>query len=111
MNEMDLKTAQKILEMIEKTTLTGLIDDLLKTAVRYARIRTDWRFLTLDDKKEKDQTRTLAHNAFIDCCNILSRNMQKNGENHSWRKILGEDRKNIGDFACYLHCVLGIQSR
>jgi len=58
-----------------------------------------------------DQRRTLAHNAFIDACNIMSRNMGKNDEDNSWRAALGEDRKVIGDFACYIHCFLGLEAR
>ncbi len=37
--------------------------------------------------------------------------MAKAGEDVAWRTVLGEDRKNIGDFACYLHCILGLRSR
>ncbi|MFZ1641935.1 MAG: hypothetical protein WAV07_11025 [Candidatus Contendobacter sp.] len=32
------------------------------------------------------------------------------GETIGWRALLGDDRKNIGDFACYLHCLLGVKS-
>ena len=58
-----------------------------------------------------DPERTRAHNALIDCCNILSRNMRTAGEDNSWRVALGDDRKAIGDFACLLHCLLGISAR
>jgi len=37
--------------------------------------------------------------------------MGKAGEDNSWRMKLGDDRKDLGDFACYLHCLLGILSR
>lgn len=36
--------------------------------------------------------------------------MANNGEDITWRKTLGDDRKIIGDFACYVHCILGIQA-
>ena len=57
------------------------------------------------------EERRSAHNVFIDACNIMSRNMIKNGEDASWRKELGDDRKVIGDFACYISFVLGIKAR
>ena len=37
--------------------------------------------------------------------------MAKVGEDIEWRREVGDDRKTIGDFACLLHCVLGIQAR
>jgi hypothetical protein len=37
--------------------------------------------------------------------------MADNDEDITWRKMLGDDRKAIGDFACYLHCILAIQAR
>ncbi|TWU31623.1 hypothetical protein S225a_20140 [Candidatus Brocadiaceae bacterium S225] len=75
------------------------------------RIRADWRLSPLAERKMVDSSLTIAHNAFFDACNILSRNMAKAGEGVSWRVELGEDRKNIGDFACYLHCISGVEAR
>ncbi len=80
-------------------------------AVRYARIRTDWRLSDPDSRLEMNASRTAAHNALIDACNILSRNMAQHGESIAWRKRLGDDRKVIGDFACHLHCLLGLEAR
>ena len=108
---MDIIKTQTMLDQIEKTSLISLRKDLFKYAIRYARIRTDWCLYTLDERKDLDSNRTMAHNVFIDSCNILSRNMAKAGEENNWRVELGEGRKNIGDFACYLHCILGIKTR
>lgn len=58
-----------------------------------------------------DAGRTRAHNAFIDACNILSRQMARPGEDVAWRARLRSDRKILGDFACYLHCLLGLKAR
>jgi hypothetical protein len=58
-----------------------------------------------------DPSRTTAHNAFIDECNILSRAMAAAGESNGWRAEIGTDRKEIGDFACLLHAVIGIRAR
>ena len=41
---------------------------------------------------------------------ILSLHMAKWGETIGWRALLGADRKNIGDFACYLHRLLGVKA-
>ncbi|MGE4546096.1 MAG: hypothetical protein AB7D06_18560 [Pedobacter sp.] len=108
---MDLKTANDIFTSIRETSLTSLKDELIAKAVRYARIRTDWYFMSMEERRNIDPARTLAHDSFISSCNILSRNMAKAGEDNSWRAALGDDRKVIGDFACHLHAILGILSR
>ena len=83
----------------------------MKSATRYARVRVDWERSSPDVRRDMDDERTRSHNTFIDSCNILSRNMAKIGEDNSWRQLLGDDRKTIGDFACYLHCLLGLKAR
>lgn len=98
-------------QAIEGTKLAELSNGLFRSAVRYAHIRAEWHFMTAEEKLEEDVERTRAHNAFIDKCNILSRNQQSIGEDGSWRTLLGNDRKINGDFACYIHCWLGIQAR
>lgn len=108
---MDMNQASSIYEKMNTKNLIGLKKDLIKAAIRYARIRTDWKLMTIDERKETDTTRTFAHNAFIDSCNILSRNMLKASEDISWRQMIGDNRKEIGDFACFLHCILGIEAR
>ena len=103
--------SEEIYKILDNSAETELFEDLIEQAIRYSRIRTDWIFLTFEERMSKDPSRTSAHNVFIDKCNILARNMEKNGENIEWRKKLGTDRKVIGDFACYLHSILGILSR
>lgn len=108
---MDYEIAKLILKQLVTTKLEDLKNDLIQKAVRYARIRTDYQLTPSESRNEIGALRTIAHNAFIDSCNILSRNMADNGEDITWRKTLGDDRKVIGDFACYLHCILGIHAR
>ena len=96
---------------IQDSSLNELKILLFKAAVRYANIRAEWSFLTLEERKEQDEERTAAHNRFIDACNILARNMRKADEDSSWAELISKDRKEIGDFACYLHTFLGIKNR
>jgi hypothetical protein len=95
----------------DDTTLITLEKEIVEAAVRYARMRTDWAIQDPDQRKEADAYRTIAHNRFIDACNILSRTMRKRGKDISWRARLGQDRGEIGDFACYIHCILGLSAR
>jgi len=53
-----------------------------------------------ETRQEMDRSLTFAHEVFIYDCNILSRNMAKIGEDSSWRQLLVNNRKKIGDFAC-----------
>lgn len=96
---------------INESKLKELRTSLYKAAIRYAEIRAGWYFLDVNEKLEQDGERTVAHNRFIDACNIMSRNMRNANEDVSWATILGKDRKYIGDFACYIHAFLGIQNR
>ncbi len=84
---------------------------LVDAAVRYARLRVDWVRADADERARLEDARTRAHNALIDACNILARGMRNAGEDAAWRDTLGNDRKRIGDFACHLHCQLGLNAR
>jgi hypothetical protein len=94
-----------------KTKEAELKHALVLCAVRYARSRADWRMADPHDRRAMDSARTAVHNALIDAANILSRAMVKAGENVAWRRKLGDDRKEIGDWACHIHAQLGIEAR
>lgn len=84
---------------------------VLRSAIRYTNMRTEWNFMTVPERLEADKQRTSAHNALIDAINVLSRSMAKAGQSNEWRRLLTDDRKVIGDFACYLVAHLGILAR
>lgn len=96
---------------LDQTSHHDLKRDLERAAVLYAHQRAMWALASKEERREMDASRTAAHNAFIDACNILSRAMTRSGEDASWRTALGDDRKVIGDFACHLHCLLAISAR
>lgn len=83
----------------------------LESAVRYANIRAEWALKDVKWRLAQDHGRRIAHNAFIDRCNLMARWMKKLEQNTQWRRDLGEDRKRIGDFACLLHAALAISAR
>ena len=88
-----------------------LLQSLVRCAVRYARIRTDWHLAASEERRELDLGRTLAHNSLIDAANILARAMVASGEDVSWRRQMGDDRREIGDWACHVHAYLAILAR
>jgi hypothetical protein len=107
----DYADAVEIWRTIQSSRHALLRDDLIGVAVRYARYRVDDLLAEPEQKASLGQDRTACHNALIASCDILARNMKQAGEDASWRDRLGSDRKVVGDFACYLHAILGISSR
>ena len=108
---MEIKEVQKIYLHLLDSTHQSLVKSMIKSAVRYSRLRVDWLLSDQEGRMELEEERTIAHNAFISSFDILSRNMSQSGEDNHWRFQIGSDRKDIGDFACLLHAVLGIQAR
>ena len=84
---------------------------VFRAAIRYCNIRVEWGFMTRVERLAVDAQRTAAHNALIDSVNVLSRSMALSGEDNGWRRILTDDRKVIGDFACFLVAHLGCLAR
>jgi hypothetical protein len=108
---MTYNDAERIYQVLTASSCQSLVRDLLDSAVAYARIRTTWALAAFEERREQSGVRTRAHNALIDYCNVVSRSMAAAGEDNSWRVELGDDRRVIGDFACYLHCILGLNAR
>jgi hypothetical protein len=104
-------TAAVLYKQMAITRHRDLLRGLERAAVDYAHRRAIWVLDSVAARLESDAARTAAHNAFIDACNILSRAMTRSGEDCSWRSALGDDRKVIGDFACYVHCLLALSAR
>lgn len=82
-----------------------------RAAIKYVNIRAEWRLMTVPERVAADKNRTAAHNAFIDTVNVLSRSMASSGKDNEWRRLLTDDRKIIGDFACFLVAHLGVLAR
>ena len=91
--------------------------ELIKIATRYATIRVNWLLLSREKKSEQDSGRTSCHNSVIIHFNMLARYLKQQGKTAAWRDKLGyeeddpNNRKAIGDFACYLAFVDGINAR
>jgi hypothetical protein len=108
---MELKKAMQIYETLKCSKHKKQFTNLIKYAIIYSRVRVDWYFAKLHDQIEMDVERTIAHDEFILSCDLLARKMNENGEDLRWRSAIGNDRKSIGDFACLLHAVIGIEAR
>jgi len=84
---------------------------MLESAVQYARMRTDWHFMSTEQHLDKGSYRSMLHDGFIRDLNILTRYVKSQGRDAEWEYVLDLDRREIGDPACYIHCALGVQNR
>ncbi|MCI7812955.1 MAG: hypothetical protein SO016_13095 [Lachnospiraceae bacterium] len=89
--------------------IAGIYDDFYKRAAVYANIRASWDMLSRQEKMDTDSRRTSAHDAFIVSVNIVARLQGSDGA--KWRAKLGDERKRIGDFACFVALFLGLEAR
>jgi len=108
---MELNEARIIYNLLLESKHQTLVDQLLKNAVHYSSMRVEWFLSDNIERNEIDRDRTLSHNAFISSCNTLSRNMEKVGEDISWRQKIGNTREEIGDFACLINAIIGLNAR
>jgi hypothetical protein len=108
---MSYEQAMEILKKIQKNKSAPTGKAFVEAAVCYARFRVDHYLARGSAEQLIGSQRTAAHNAFITACDDLAKQMAADGEDISWRTDLTDDRKIIGDFACYLHCILGIWAR
>ncbi len=109
-----LKIYDELVESFEKCQLEDKMDfwnDFLKQAAEYAYVRNMWEHMDREEKIATDQSRTLKHDGFITSVNVLARIALKEGFDNSWRERLGEERKRIGDFACFVAYITGISNR
>ena len=112
-----LEKANEILILIQDSIdnsdedAVELYNDFLEGAFAYAVVRSGWLLLSKEEKMDQDKGRTLKHDSVINRVNILARYLEKIGKDVSWRGELGESRKTIGDFACYVALFYGLFAR
>ncbi|MEI8356537.1 MAG: hypothetical protein WCG31_10700 [Deltaproteobacteria bacterium] len=108
---MNWEKATGIAYGIGKSRLCERRLDLFRKGVEYARIRVEWQLSAPEERLGMDERRRALHNAFIEACESMAMDMREEGEELSWKSELGCDRKEIGDFACYIHLILGLVAR
>ncbi len=105
---------QDLVESVSKCKLEDKMDfwnEFLQAALNYTTIRCKWETMSNAEKMEADRGRSLTHDGFITSVNILSRIAEQEGVDNSWREMLGDERKRIGDFACFVTYITGISNR
>lgn len=116
-NSISFEESEEIYERIlaeinfKNSDAKELYDDLINHVLQYAGIRSKWLTFTREERMDKDQGRTMKHNLVISSFNVLSRYLEKIGKDISWHSQLGNERKRIGDFACYIAFIYGLNGR
>lgn len=80
--------------------------DFLTLACDYAKIRTEWGFLTQKEQAKQDAGRSRKHDAYMAMLSAVCRNLGIEGINE-----IMPDRKMKGDFACYISLFLSLEQR
>lgn len=85
-----------------------IYEELLEKAVQYCSFRSKWFRWDREERIKHDSSRTSCHNSLITHFNMLARFLKNQGQSAKWRDTLGyeedhpDNRKRIGDFACFL---------
>jgi len=113
---LDYKLAKNSFEIIKNSKADSEKDKLFWKAIRYADIRSRYTLYDYQQQLASNVERTQIHNELLDCIENLAVKQQELNEDNTWRNEIGlsrsgEERKRIGDFACYIAMFLGLQSR
>ncbi|HEX3663928.1 MAG TPA: hypothetical protein VHU23_01675 [Rhizomicrobium sp.] len=93
-----------------------LRQQLVRLAGEYLMARIQWAFYDASQRGSAGSNRTRAHDAFIAALNAFTRKAAAGGSSLGWRRTFSvngevEERKRIGDFACYIAFRAALQAR
>lgn len=118
----DIETCLKVHEMMadeigKDNDAIELYDELVEKSIEYTIIRALWTIKDRQWKTDHDSGRSAKHNSVIIKFNQLARYLKAQGKSAEWRDMLGyeedekKNRKKIGDMACFLTYVHGVNGR
>lgn len=108
---------QMLEEIGTDDTAVELYKSLSSKASRYSGFRAEWITLSMEQKADRDSSRTSCHDSMIVEFNKLSRYLRSIGKAAGWRDMLGEEkddpynRKRIGDFGCFIALINALNAR
>ena len=79
--------------------------------VEYDSARGKWLTLSREEKLANDESRTVTHNKVIYQLKILKGLASEQGNDVAWFEQFNDDRKRIGDFACYVAYIYALNAR
>ena len=79
--------------------------------VEYASARGKCLTLSREEKLANDEARTVTHNKVIYQLKLLKGLANEQGNDVSWFEKFNDDRKRIGDFACFVAYIYALNAR
>ncbi|EGV02894.1 hypothetical protein [Streptococcus sp. ST16] len=79
--------------------------------VEYTSIRGKWLTLSREEKLANDEARAVTHNKVIYQLKILKSLANEQSNDVTWFEKFNDDRKRIGDFACYVAYIYALNAR
>lgn len=104
-------------EIGDDETAMEIYREICEKVSRYSGFRSRWLLMSKEEKADAVPSRTACHDSLIVCINKLARYLRMNGKAAEWRDELGDEkadpciRKRIGDFACYIALINGLNAR
>ncbi|MDY2776597.1 MAG: hypothetical protein SOV02_08915 [Streptococcus infantarius] len=86
-------------------------NEFISASVDYAKTRGEWLLLSREEKQAKDEARTVKHNKVIYTLKIFIAYSQQKGFAIDWFETIKDNRKQIGDLACYIAYVYAVNAR
>lgn len=84
--------------------------DFISASVAYSQARGEWLLLSREEKHAKDDTRTTKHNKFIYTLKIFIAYSKQKGNKFTWFETIKDNRKQLGDLACYIAYVYAVNA-
>ena len=84
-------------------SIKAQIVNVIEIAKQYSFYQKHWNDFSLQELSQRNKERKDVHDLFIIELNKLAEDITKfTGREITWKKILGDDRKKLGDFAEYI---------
>jgi len=91
--------------------MVTLWENVIRNLYSYYEYRKNWFLWDREKCMDKDNSRSSSHDTYINSLNALSRFIVKQGGSAEWRERLGDDRRRIGDFGCFMMYIVTIGMR
>lgn len=104
---------QELLAALKPTDKEGLAywHAFVLAAVHYTQIRGEWLLLSREERQAKDEVRTTRHNKVIYSLKLYIAYRRQEGQEFPWFEKIQDNRKQIGDLACYVSYVYALNGR
>ncbi|MHA2623611.1 hypothetical protein ACXZ71_09755 [Streptococcus agalactiae] len=104
---------QDLIIAVNQTDEDSLLywNDFISASVDYSQARGEWLLLSREEKHAKDDMRTTKHNKFIYTLKIFIAYSKQKGYDFPWFESIKENRKQLGDLACYISYIYAVNAR